>query len=133
MEIQSPRKELDGVGDGGDPVNEGAVCFVVAVSVPSFAGNINFYDVVTRGGFCRPKLRGGVFGPPAVYHIVAEFRLPHHFRDVVWVVGVVVVEPVAEVVEEPAVEEGFDPDAKDIDGDGFLQDGTPFQRPVEEK
>ena len=39
-------------------------------------------------------------------------------------------EPVA---EEPAVEDGFDPDAKDIDGDGFLQDGTPFQRPVEEK
>ena len=36
-------------------------------------------------------------------------------------------------VEEVAVEEGFDPDAKDIDGDGFLQDGTPFQRPVEEK
>ena len=43
------------------------------------------------------------------------------------------VEPIAEVVEEPAVEESFDPDAKDIDGDGFLQDGTPFQRPVEEK
>ena len=43
------------------------------------------------------------------------------------------VEPVAEVVEEPAVEEGFDADATDIDGDGFLQDGTPFQRPVEEK
>jgi hypothetical protein len=43
------------------------------------------------------------------------------------------VEPIAEVVEEPVVEESFDPDAKDIDGDGFLQDGTPFQRPVEEK
>ena len=43
------------------------------------------------------------------------------------------VEPVSEVVEEPAVEEGFDPDATDIDGDGFVQDGTPFQRPVEEK
>ena len=43
------------------------------------------------------------------------------------------VEPVAEVVEEPAVEEGFDADATDIDGDGFIQDGTPFQRPVEEK
>lgn len=43
------------------------------------------------------------------------------------------VEPVVETVEEVAVEEGFDPDAKDIDGDGFLQDGTPFQRPVEEK
>ena len=42
-------------------------------------------------------------------------------------------EPVAEKVEEPAVEEGFDADATDIDGDGFLQDGTPFQRPVEEK
>jgi hypothetical protein len=42
-------------------------------------------------------------------------------------------EPVAEVVEEPAVAEGFDPDATDGDGDGFLQDGTPHQRPVEEK
>ena len=42
-------------------------------------------------------------------------------------------EPVAEVVEEPAVEKGFDPEATDGDGDGFLQDGTPHQRPVEEK
>jgi hypothetical protein len=42
-------------------------------------------------------------------------------------------EPVAEKVEEPAVENGFDANAEDIDGDGFLQDGTPFQRPVEEK
>jgi hypothetical protein len=42
-------------------------------------------------------------------------------------------EPVAEKVEEPAVEDGFDANAEDIDGDGFLQDGTPFQRPVEEK
>jgi len=42
-------------------------------------------------------------------------------------------EPVAEVVEEPVVAEGFDPDATDGDGDGFLQDGTPHQRPVEEK
>jgi hypothetical protein len=43
------------------------------------------------------------------------------------------VEPVAEVVVEPAVEEGFDADAEDGDGDGFVQDGTPHQRPVEEK
>jgi hypothetical protein len=43
------------------------------------------------------------------------------------------VEPVAEVVVEPDVEEGFDADATDGDGDGFLQDGTPHQRPVEEK
>jgi hypothetical protein len=43
------------------------------------------------------------------------------------------VEPVAEKVEEPIVEEGFDPNAEDIDGDGFVQDGTPHQRPVEEK
>lgn len=43
------------------------------------------------------------------------------------------VEPVAEVVEEPAVEKGFDADASDGDGDGFVQDGTPNQRPVEEK
>ena len=54
---------------------------------------------------------------------------------------VVVVEPIKEepVVEAPVVEapvevvDGFDPDATDGDGDGFLQDGTPFQRPVEEK
>ena len=43
------------------------------------------------------------------------------------------VEPVAEVVVEPAVKEGFDADAEDGDGDGFVQDGTPHQRPVEEK
>jgi hypothetical protein len=42
-------------------------------------------------------------------------------------------EPVIEKVEEPIVEDSFDPDATDIDGDGFLQDGTPHQRPVEEK
>ena len=36
-------------------------------------------------------------------------------------------------VEEPAVEDGFDAEATDGDGDGFLQDGTKFQRPVEEK
>ena len=49
-------------------------------------------------------------------------------------VAEVVEEPiVAEIVEEPAVEEGFDADATDGDGDGFLQDGTPHQRPVEEK
>ena len=43
------------------------------------------------------------------------------------------VKPVVEKVEEPIVENGFDADATDIDGDGFLQDGTPHQRPVEEK
>ena len=53
---------------------------------------------------------------------------------------IAVVEPIVEepVVEEPVVEpvavepDGFDPDATDGDGDGFLQDGTPHQRPVEE-
>jgi hypothetical protein len=49
------------------------------------------------------------------------------------VVEEIKVEPIAEKVEEPAVEEGFDPEAIDGDGDGFLQDGTPHQRPVEEK
>jgi outer membrane biosynthesis protein TonB len=49
-----------------------------------------------------------------------------------------IVEPVVEApVEAPveAVKEevAFDPDAKDGDGDGFLQDGTIHQRPVEEK
>ena len=34
-------------------------------------------------------------------------------------------------IEEPAKVE-FDPEATDDDGDGFVQDGTPFQRPVEE-
>jgi len=49
-------------------------------------------------------------------------------------VAEVIEEPVvAKVIEEPAVEEGFDADATDGDGDGFLQDGTPHQRPVEEK
>ena len=38
-----------------------------------------------------------------------------------------------EVIEEVKIEEGFDPNATDGDGDGFVQDGTPFQRPVEEK
>jgi hypothetical protein len=42
-------------------------------------------------------------------------------------------EPIVEAPVEPVVEaEGFDPNAKDGDGDGFLQDGTPHQRPVEE-
>jgi len=36
-------------------------------------------------------------------------------------------------IKEVKIEEGFDPNAKDIDGDGFVQDGTEFQRPVEEK
>jgi hypothetical protein len=42
-----------------------------------------------------------------------------------------IIEPVIE--ESPVVvEEGFDPNATDGDGDGFLQDGTVHQRPVEE-
>ena len=42
-----------------------------------------------------------------------------------------IVEPIVE--ESPVVEEvAFDPEAKDGDGDGFLQDGTIHQRPVEE-
>jgi hypothetical protein len=42
-----------------------------------------------------------------------------------------IIEPVVE--ESPVVEEPvFDPNAKDIDGDGNVQDGTPFERPVEE-
>lgn len=43
-------------------------------------------------------------------------------------------EPIKEepVIEAPVQPEGFDPEATDGDGDGFLQDGTPFQRPVEE-
>ena len=55
----------------------------------------------------------------------------------------VVEEPTPEVIPEPEIieepvepvveAEGFDPDAKDGDGDGFLQDGTPHQRPVEEE
>jgi len=36
-------------------------------------------------------------------------------------------------VEEVKDKVVFDPNATDGDGDGFLQDGTPFQRPVEEK
>ncbi len=47
-----------------------------------------------------------------------------------------IVEPVVEAPVEPVVEkeeEAFDPNAEDTDGDGFLQDGTVHQRPVEEK
>jgi hypothetical protein len=50
------------------------------------------------------------------------------------VVEAPIVTPVEETpVEETPVAEGFDPEATDGDGDGFVQDGTPFQRPVEEK
>jgi hypothetical protein len=50
---------------------------------------------------------------------------------VVEVIEEEIIEPVVE--ESPVVEEvAFDPDAKDGDGDGFLQDGTVHQRPVEE-
>ena len=45
----------------------------------------------------------------------------------------VVEAPIVTPVEETPVAEGFDSEATDGDGDGFLQDGTPFQRPVEEK
>ena len=45
-----------------------------------------------------------------------------------------IVEPVVEAPIETVKEEvAFDPDAKDGDGDGFLQDGTIHQRPIEEK
>ena len=45
-----------------------------------------------------------------------------------------VVEPVIEVepIIEAAPEVTFDPQATDGDKDGFVQDGTEFQRPVEE-
>jgi len=39
-----------------------------------------------------------------------------------------------EIKSEPApLPEGFKPNAKDGDKDGFVQDSTPFERPVEEK
>jgi hypothetical protein len=44
-------------------------------------------------------------------------------------------EPVVEPIEEEPVVKapvGFKADAKDGDKDGFVQDGTPHQRPVEE-
>ena len=42
-------------------------------------------------------------------------------------------EPIVEAPVEPVIKaEGFDPEATDGDGDGFVQDGTPHQRPVEE-
>ena len=45
-----------------------------------------------------------------------------------------VIEPVIEVepIIEPTPEVTFEPDATDGDKDGFVQDGTEFQRPVEE-
>lgn len=44
-------------------------------------------------------------------------------------------EPVANVIEEPVAKApvGFNPDAIDGDKDGFVQDGTPFERLTEEK
>lgn len=46
----------------------------------------------------------------------------------------VIVEPVVEApVEADQEEVAFNPDAEDGDGDGFLQDGTIHQRPIEEK
>jgi hypothetical protein len=45
-------------------------------------------------------------------------------------------EPKEEIaVETPVAKEevSFDANAKDIDGDGLLQDGTAHQRPIEEK
>jgi hypothetical protein len=45
-----------------------------------------------------------------------------------------IVEPVVEAPVQAVKEEvAFDPDATDGDGDGFLQDGTIHQRPIEEK
>ena len=41
-----------------------------------------------------------------------------------------VIEPVVEV--EVKLESTYDPNATDGDNDGFVQDGTEFQRPVEE-
>ena len=43
-----------------------------------------------------------------------------------------VIEPVVEPVIEATPEVTFDLDATDGDKDGFVQDGTEFQRPVEE-
>jgi len=47
---------------------------------------------------------------------------------------VIEIEPVVEVepVAEPTPEVKFDPHATDGDKDGYIQDGTEFQRPVEE-
>jgi hypothetical protein len=44
------------------------------------------------------------------------------------------VEKIEEVaIKEDKVKEGFKPNARDGDNDGFVQDGTEFQRPIEEK
>lgn len=43
-----------------------------------------------------------------------------------------VIEPVVEKVIEATPEVTFDPDARDGDKDGYLQDGSEFERPVEE-
>lgn len=44
-----------------------------------------------------------------------------------------VVEPIKEGIIVAVKEVAFDPNAVDGDRDGFVQDGTPHQRPVEEK
>ena len=43
-----------------------------------------------------------------------------------------VIAPVVEPVIEATPEVTFDPDARDGDKDGYLQDGSEFERPVEE-
>lgn len=44
---------------------------------------------------------------------------------------VVVEEPAAE--EAPEEDDGFNPDARDGDGDGMVQDGTEWERPVSKR
>jgi hypothetical protein len=56
------------------------------------------------------------------------------------VVEEVIEEPIEEVVEEPTpteptleelIADGYNPDARDGDGDGLVQDGTEWERPVD--
>jgi hypothetical protein len=62
--------------------------------------------------------------------IVSQYNPPITPLPLPWVK---VEEPV--VTEEPTLEEmidsGYNPDARDGDGDGFVQDGTQWERPVD--
>ncbi len=93
MVIHAPLEEFDGLGDGGNLVDEGAVRLVVSVGISSLAGYVDLDDVVARGRTVGREPGGLVFRPTAVYHITAQLCKPHHLGDIVWVIGVVVVEP----------------------------------------
>jgi hypothetical protein len=70
---------------------------------------------------------------PKLYNTVTKktMWMPSHYMGQFPFEEVVEEVVVAEVVEAPKVV--YNPDAVDGDGDGLVQDGTKFQRPVSSK